>query len=222
MAAVSAVAATAMAGIILQAAAAPSVAAALSIFGYFTIQSNVGVAAVALVELAALARGRRPGRGLAVARGWTLLAIGVTGIVFLLMLSSVWRPSGIQGVANVLLHYASPAAAFAYWAAFAEKGLLRPRDGALWLAHPLLYMAGAEAVGAFTGRLPYWFLNPYAPPPEGLGSWRALALVAVVMAAAMAALAQGIVLADRLAARLAARGMVRRSADHTTGGATGA
>ncbi|MBN1241369.1 MAG: Pr6Pr family membrane protein [Spirochaetales bacterium] len=145
---------------------------------YFTIQSNLLVAALALAEFALVALGRMPGRRFARARGFGLVAISLTGSAYALFLARVWSPTGMMAVGDTLAHYVSPLAALAIWALFSEKGKLRLRDAALWLAYPAAYLVWSQINGALTGFYPYWFVNP-KPAPEGLGSaWLVLAFAA--------------------------------------------
>jgi len=145
---------------------------------YFTIQSNLLVAALALMEFALVALGRMPGRRFALARGFGLVAISLTGAAYAIFLARVWSPTGMMAVGDRLAHYVSPILALAVWAFFSEKGKLRLPDAALWLAYPGAYLLWSQINGALTGFYPYWFVNP-RPAPEGLGSaWLVLAFAA--------------------------------------------
>ncbi len=167
---------------------------------YFTIQSNLLVAALALAEFALVALGRKPGRRFAVARGFGLVAISLTGAAYALFLARAWHPTGMTAVGDRLAHYLSPLLALLTWAGFSENGLLRLRDAALWLAYPGAYLAWSQINGALTGFYPYWFVNP-KPAPEGLGSaWGVLAFAAATCAA-LWLLGAALVGLDRLLAR---------------------
>src|SRR5262245_19716420 len=87
-------------------------------FSYFTILSNILVAgcltAVALDLRSSLAALLRRQAVLAAAA----LYIGVTGLVYALILSGIWEPTGWQLVADAILHYAMPLLYLAYWALF--------------------------------------------------------------------------------------------------------
>lgn len=150
---------------------------------YFTIQSNLLVAALAIAEFVLVALGRKPGRPFALARGFGLVAISLTGAAYAIFLARVWSPTGMMAVGDKLAHYLSPLLALAVWAGFSENGRLRLRDAALWLAYPGAYLVWSQVNGALTGFYPYWFVNP-KPAPEGLGSpWLVLAFAAGTCAA---------------------------------------
>jgi len=173
----------------------------VALLRYYTIQSNILVAAATTAEIAVLARRGRTGPAFARARMAAVLAIMVTGILYSLFLAGRWRPAGIQAVSNFLLHYFVPAAAFAVWLAFAEKGFLRMGHAPSWMAIPLLYTAYSLVQGEMTGFYPYWFVNPHAAPPEGLGSWGGLAAFVGAVCLGFFLVGAILVLADRALAK---------------------
>ena len=199
MAALAVLAAAALGGAGLYLAIEPG--GPLAQLRYYTIQSNLAIGAVWLAEIAFLARSGKTGPGFSRLRAAAVMAIMVTGILFSLFLAGNYRPRGLHELANVLCHYLSPAAALLYWLAFAEKGRLGFRQAPLWLAFPLLYAAYALVQGALTGFYPYWFLNPAALPPKGLGSLAGVLAFVGIVAAAFIGLGALMVLADRLMAR---------------------
>src|SRR5215212_9515079 len=72
--------------------------------GFFTILTNIGAAAVAT----AIAAGRT--YGLAGARGrlMAVTSILAVGIVYSVALRAMWNPTGLQKVADIALHDATP------------------------------------------------------------------------------------------------------------------
>lgn len=74
--------------------------ALLRLLGYFTILSNIGVAAVCLARL----RGRRDGMAAPAASAAVALYIGITGLVYVLVLRGLWHPQGAQWWADTGLH----------------------------------------------------------------------------------------------------------------------
>ena len=66
--------------------------ATLRYLGYFTILSNIGVAAVCL----ALVRGRGDGLAGPVPRAAVALFIGITGLIYVIILRPLWHPQGAQ------------------------------------------------------------------------------------------------------------------------------
>jgi hypothetical protein len=127
---------------------------------YFTIQSNVLYAVVALV---AAIRPVRP-----VVKGAATLYITITGVVYHLLLANSASPffqgpihrSLLHAVGNQLLHTVVPLLAVVTWVLFDEHGTLRWRYAVYWLAYPLGYLAFALLRGLVTHTYPYGFVDP--------------------------------------------------------------
>ncbi len=119
---------------------------------YFTILTNLAIAAVFTGIV--LAR-RRDARLLA---GLTL-AILLVGIVYAILLRPTDHPHGIARVANSIMHIVTPILVSLFWLAFVRKGVLRSYDPFVFVAFPLAYLFYALARGAAEGRYPYPFLN---------------------------------------------------------------
>jgi hypothetical protein len=123
--------------------------------GYFTILTNLGVAIVAsAMTLAPAARLAGPR-----ARLVTVVAIVFVGITFSVALRGTWSPTGWQGLANHLLHDATPLLFLLAWTLFGH-GALKWRDAGWTLIPPGLYCLYALARGAADGWYAYWFLDP--------------------------------------------------------------
>jgi hypothetical protein len=127
------------------------------LFSYFTIQSNLLVAAASGLIAA---RPLRTGRVRSVLHLDALLCIGVTGVVYHAVLAedgAALTPSG--DLANFLLHTVAPVGAWVVWLLVGP----RPRfAGAtvLWsVGYPLVWIAYTFARGAVTGWYPYPFLG---------------------------------------------------------------
>ena len=123
--------------------------------GYFTILANIGSASVAT----AIALGRQGGLASARARLMALTSIVTVGIVYSLLLRSVWSPQGWQKVGDTTLHDVTPILFLLFWAA-APHGELKWSDLKWALVPPALYLAYALARGAVDGWYAYWFLDP--------------------------------------------------------------
>jgi len=128
--------------------------ATLRYLGYFTILSNIGVAAVCL----ALARGRGDGLAGPVPRAAVALFIGITGLIYVIILRPLWHPQGAQWWADAGLHYAVPVLYLLGWLGGPHGGL--HRRGLLGaLAFPTVYLGWALLVGRVSGQYPYPFLD---------------------------------------------------------------
>lgn len=139
---------------------AAGIAGAIDRFvSFFTIVTNLLVA-VAVTAWAwtpgepETASARRP-------RVATALAayISIVGLIYSLLLRNLWQPTGLQKIADVLLHDAVPIAYVVYWLAFVPKGRLAWRDVLPWLLYPLGYALYSGVRGALVGSYPYPFID---------------------------------------------------------------
>jgi hypothetical protein len=157
--------------------------------GYFTILTNLGVAAVAT----AMAFGRPLWLSGSRARLMGLTSIVTVGIVYSLLLRSIWSPQGWQKVADMLLHDVTPMLFALLWAV-APHGGLDWRDLKWALVPPALYLAYALARGVIDGWYAYWFLDPSTQ------TLAELSLAASGVLAVFAAVSALAILVDRTAA----------------------
>ena len=122
--------------------------------GYFTIISNMLVAVIATVVAIRGTSSTGPRVRLA-----GLTAITTVGLVYSLLLRSMWNPRGLQKLADAALHDWTPMLYLLMWVLMPHGGLSR-RDIKWALLLPALYLAYALARGAVDGWYAYWFLNP--------------------------------------------------------------
>lgn len=170
---------------------------------FFTIQSNIMVAAVCLYFITQECAGGRvlarlggrggskafPPRVRGLVRGIPLLAISITGIVFNLLLA---RLLPRVDVANQLAHAVVPIGFVLDWLLFDVKGRFRYRDVVVWVVYPLAYLCATLVVGAWgDGFYPYPFLN------AALYGYGAVARNAAVMLVAFSLLGAFYVWVDR-------------------------
>jgi hypothetical protein len=123
--------------------------------GFYTILTNIGAAlvatAIALASGSALARPR--------ARLTAATSITMVGIVYSVALRNVWNPTGLQKLADMLLHDTAPLLWLALWLATPHPRLRWSEIG--WAVVPsALYCAYSLVRGAADGWYAYWFLNP--------------------------------------------------------------
>ncbi len=131
----------------------------VNFFSFFTILSNILVASV----LSAAALDLRTGRLALLFRPRIMAAaalyIGLTGIIYFLILRTIWDPQGWQLVADSVLHYAMPVVYLAFWIAFAPRGHPRPADIPALLVFPVIYAAYSLVRGPLVHWYPYPFLD---------------------------------------------------------------
>jgi hypothetical protein len=126
---------------------------------YFTVLTN-GVLALALTIEALGPRGRL-GRWLVQPESVTAIAASmlIVGLVYNLVLRSLWQPTGWQRIADELLHVVMPLLGLGFWWLATAGHQVGARRLITWLLYPLGYLAYALARGAIDGRYPYPFLQ---------------------------------------------------------------
>jgi hypothetical protein len=159
----------------------------INFFSYFTILSNI----LCAVCLTAPRATRYP-----TLRTGVALYISVTGAVYVLILKDLWAPTGLQWVADTLLHYVTPALFLIDWTLLSPKGALKWRSALTWLGFPLLYAVWTLAHGAQSGFWPYPFMDA-----SKLGMTRVLTNMAGLIVAFLG-LSLLFVVIDRALARL--------------------
>lgn len=97
------------------------------------------------------------------ARPGTLTAITiyilVVGLVYQVVLRSLWEPAGLQRLTDELLHSFNPLLVLIFWISFEEKGQLHWKQVPLWMIYPLLYLAFILARGGISSFYPYPFVD---------------------------------------------------------------
>lgn len=84
--------------------------------------------------------------------------IVIVGIVYHVILRSVWNPQGLQLVADQILHTAVPGLFLLYWLLFVNKKQLR-RNVFPWLLYPFIYGVFVLLRGKMSGFYPYPFID---------------------------------------------------------------
>jgi hypothetical protein len=138
---------------------APVLEALVRFFSFFTILTNI------LVAISFSFRSVQPRASAshfflqpAVQTSVTVYMIFVA-IVYHVLLSHIWNPSGMQWVIDQLLHTLVPTLCVIYWFIYTPKNNLKWRDALPWLIYPLIYLAYVLIRGALTGDYPYPFIN---------------------------------------------------------------
>lgn len=139
--------------------AAPLQEIIIRYFSYFTLLTNLIVAVVSTGILLA------PGSwfGKFASRYTTLTAVTayilLVGIVYNIVLRSIWNPTGLQKVVDELLHTIIPLLFLLYWILFAVKDRLQYKTMLPWLLYPLLYLIFILVRGSSSGFYPYPFVD---------------------------------------------------------------
>lgn len=164
----------------------------VNFFSYFTILSNL-LAALAL-SAPAVAPASPIGRLVRApaVRTAIVLYTSVTAATYIVILQGLWKPQGLQWVADTTLHYVTPTLFLLDWLLFTPKGSLKWRSALPWLAFPLAYGIYSLVRGPHSGFYPYPFLDV-----GHLGLTRVLTNM-VLMSAFFALLGLGFVFLDGL------------------------
>ncbi len=127
--------------------------------GYFTILTNIGctmaMGAAAVRGDGALRRFfRRPGVITALAS-----AILIVGVVYHLVLRTLWNPEGWGRVADTMLHYGVPALFQLFWWLAVPARSVALKQIVAWWAYPLGYFAYVILRGEIMHVYPYPFVD---------------------------------------------------------------
>lgn len=133
--------------------------AVINFFSYFTILSNLLVAKSLTSSL--LLPSSLLGNFFSKVSVQSSIAvyIFIVGLVYNLVLRSLWNPEGWQLLADNLLHVAVPLLYVLFWLIFTPKKVLRWKNIFPWLIFPAVYLVYSLLRGAATGWYPYPFIN---------------------------------------------------------------
>ena len=128
-------------------------------FGFFTVLTNILVGLTLTWPLAAPRS--RFGQFFAGASLRAAVAANIlfVGIAYHLLLRHIWQPQGWQWLADMLLHYATPAIFCLHWGLTRPKTPLSWTDPLLWCLYPAAYFAYALARGPLVNSYPYPFID---------------------------------------------------------------
>lgn len=132
-----------------------------NLFGYFTIQSNIIVAAVYVIAAIRLLRNGALSDQELLARGAATTYIAVVGIVYAVLLAPLGAAGGVPVAwANVVLHIVMPIYGVLDWLLFSDRRRIGFR--LLWVVpvYPLVWVLVVIVRGATDGWFPYPFLDP--------------------------------------------------------------
>ncbi len=167
-----------------------------NLFAFFTIQSNVLVAATSLVLALAPAHSSTLFRTL---RLDAVIGIAVTGLVYHAVLADLFHLTGAEAVADQLFHTVSPLMCVVGWVLFGPRDLVDRRVIAWSLVFPLAWLAFTLVRGAAIDWYPYPFTD------VTMLGYGAVALNCLIVAVLFVALATAAMMLDRALGRRALR-----------------
>jgi hypothetical protein len=133
-------------------------ASLVNFFSFFTIQSNIiGAVAVGVAALAGPAA--RGSVWLSQLRGAATQYLGVSGMIFSQLLSGADVQTPLPWV-NSVLHYIFPLFIVVDWLVDRSVRPLSLRQGLVFLAYPIAYLAYCLIRGPIVDWYPYPFLDP--------------------------------------------------------------
>ena len=151
--------------------------AATNFFSYFTVLSNILVAVTLTSELLSPRS--------FMARSFVQAAIAVfifiVGLVYNLVLRTIWSPEGWQLLADNLLHVVVPVLYLLYWVLFSLKRSLGVKHLGAWLIFPACYLGYSLIRGKIADWYPYPFLNTPDLGYQKVLSNSAMVLVSIIV-----------------------------------------
>lgn len=131
----------------------------LRYFGFFTILTNILVAAsLTLVYVKGISE-----NGHFLTRPKTLTAtavyITIVGLIYNVILRFQWAPEGLAKLVDELLHSVIPVLFIFFWIKFVPKQSIKWKNILPWLIYPLVYLGYTLLRGSFAAWYPYPFIN---------------------------------------------------------------
>ena len=128
-------------------------------FSFYTILTNILVAICLTISL--LKPASNLGKLLLRSTIITAIAVYITvvGLVYNLILRSLWQPQGMQWLVDELLHSFIPVLFIVYWFLFKPTTRLTWNNAFPWLLYPVVYLIYVLLRGALSGFYPYPFVN---------------------------------------------------------------
>ena len=126
---------------------------------YFTIDTNIIVALC--FTFIFLGSKYRLGRFFSKASTVTAITVYITivGIVYNVILRSLWEPQEMQKSVDELLHSVIPVLLIIFWLIFVPIERLKWKNAFAWLIYPIIYMIYALIHGNITKWYPYPFVD---------------------------------------------------------------
>jgi len=128
----------------------------LSLFRYYTLQSNL------IVGVYFLLLGSKVLNKYDIFNrffGGVTIYITITFVVFAIFLQGTYHPTGLQGVVNIVSHYIVPILAILYFVIIKNELTFKRLDMLWWIIYPLIYIIFMVIYGGITGDYLYPFFQ---------------------------------------------------------------
>ncbi|WPV02813.1 Pr6Pr family membrane protein [Mucilaginibacter sp. cycad4] len=131
----------------------------VQLFSYFTILTNL-LAAICLAAVL-FKINIRLGKYFSQSHVFSAIALYITivGMVYNLVLRSLWHPEGLFKLADELLHSVNPFLFVVYWLIYMPKANLKWAQALIWLWFPFIYSVYIFIRGSISHLYPYPFLD---------------------------------------------------------------
>lgn len=129
----------------------------LTLFKYFTIQSNILVVVYFFLLNRMFVKNKRFD-GYLVSVTFTIM---ITGLMFFLFLDKDYDPVGIRLISSTILHYVNPILVVVYCVLYVKEIHVDYKDILLWMVYPLLYLVFVVISGVIFGDYIYPFFDVY-------------------------------------------------------------
>ncbi|WP_413671151.1 Pr6Pr family membrane protein [Mucilaginibacter sp. Mucisp86] len=131
----------------------------VQLFSYFTILTNLLAATCLTAVLFKTNMGIR--RYFLQSHIFSAIALYITivGLVYNLVLRSLWHPDGLSKLADELLHSVNPVLFVLYWLMYVPKADLKWTQTLGWLWFPFIYSVYIFIRGSISHLYPYPFLD---------------------------------------------------------------
>jgi hypothetical protein len=153
-------------------------------FSYMTILTNLFVALYFTARLQSTATRWVTFMVSPLVEGGMFVYIFMVGAGYYFLLANTWSPTGLQYVADVLLHYAVPGLYCLYWLVLVDKTKLPFLSIVQWLLYPAFYFAYTLLRGELIGVYPYPFMDVIALGYEVVLKNSGMLLIAYVVVGA--------------------------------------
>lgn len=151
----------------------------VNFFSYFTVASNT--AAVVMLTLLAARPDRDSSLGFATFRGAVTVYMGVTGLVYILILNPQLADVGVpEPWIDLSIHVVGPILVVADWIYDHPPLDLPTRTLGIWLTFPAVYLVYSLIRGPLADWYPYPFLDPASGGYDAVAMW-SLVVLAVIL-----------------------------------------
>jgi hypothetical protein len=128
-------------------------------FSFYTILTNILVAYCATILLLKFSAKIKNFFSKQTTLTAITLYITIVGLVYNIVLRSLWNPKGLQKIVDELLHLVIPLLFLLFWFLFAGKNELKWKNILSWMIYTFIYLIFVLFRGKMSGFYPYPFID---------------------------------------------------------------